>query len=316
MNVAYILGVDIGGTSIKAGLFDKSGNLIDVKKIQTIEIVNDVAYAMVVQGLGELLSARDVSSSEVAAIGMTVPGPVDSDGRVGVLANISLDAEGLKGALHKAFPAATVAFVNDANAAALGELWQGGAQGVSNCVMVTLGTGVGGGVIVDGHLVAGAFGAAGEIGHLTMNYEETQTCGCGRKGCLEQYASAKGIVRLYRAACERAKQTPVELSHETDTISVFKAYAAGDACAKEAIEEMSEYLGRALALIACVVDPEVVLIGGGVAGGYNVYAEKVTESFWRHCFSGCAAMRISAATLGNEAGMYGAAYCALQQWGK
>jgi glucokinase len=311
-----VLGIDIGGTSIKAGLFSATGELIDNKLIKTTEIVDKAAYREVVQGLKDLLGAHKATASDVIACGMTVPGPVDSAGKVGILANITLDAEGLKGALRLAFPGATLAFINDANAAALGELWQGAAKNVSNCVVVTLGTGVGGGVVVNGQIVAGAFGAAGEIGHLTMNYDEGQSCGCGRKGCLEQYASATGIVRLYRQACKRAGEKPVRLAHATDARAVFDALAGGDPCAAEAIDQMSEYLGRALALISCVVDPEIVLIGGGVAGGFSAYADKLKESFQKHCFAGCAAMRIDVAALGNEAGMYGAAYCALQERGR
>jgi glucokinase len=120
---------------------------------------------------------------------------------------------------------------------------------------------------------------------------------------------------MYRAACERTGQDPVKIEHATDTISVFDAYAAGDSCAEEAINSMCDYLGRALALVACVVDPEVVLVGGGVAGAWGVLADKVITTFRTYCFPACAAMRISAATLGNEAGMYGAAYCAIQQRG-
>jgi glucokinase len=313
--MAYVLGIDIGGTAIKAGLFDEKGTLLDIAKIKTTELVTEEAYHIVNVGLDRLLQSHGVTPANVVAVGLDVPGPVDAEGKVGVLPNISLDADGLKAALCAHFSEATLAFVNDANAAALGEAWQGAAKGVDNCVMVTLGTGVGGGVIVNGQLVAGAFGAGGELGHLNMEPKETLTCGCGRHGCLEQYASAKGIVRMYRAACERTGQEPVKIEHATDTISVFDAYAAGDSCAEEAINSMCDYLGRALALVACVVDPEVVLVGGGVAGAWGVLADKVITTFRTYCFPACAAMRISAATLGNEAGMYGAAYCAIQQRG-
>jgi glucokinase len=238
---------------------------------------------------------------------------VDAEGKVGVLPNIALDADGLQAALREHFASAALAFVNDANAAALGEAWQGGAKGVDNCVMVTLGTGVGGGVIVNGRLVAGAFGAGGEIGHLNMEPNEERACGCGRHGCLEQYASATGIVRLYREACARTGQAPVDIEHDTDTISIFNALAAGDPCAEEAIDKMCDYLGRALAQISAIVDHEVVLVGGGVAGAWDVLADKVSAAFLARCFPACKQLRIAAATLGNEAGMYGAAYCAIQQ---
>ena len=310
--MAYVLGIDIGGTSIKAGLFDEAGTLLDIAKIKTTELVNEETYSAVCAGLDKLLGGNGAAVADVAAVGLDVPGPVDADGKVGVLPNITLDAEGLKEALREHFTGAKLAFVNDANAAAMGEVWQGGAKDVDNCVMVTLGTGVGGGVICNGKLVAGAFGAGGEIGHINMNPDETLHCGCGKTGHLEQYASAKGIVRAYREACERAGQEPVAIEHDTDTISVFNALAAGDPCAEEAIDQMTEVLGRALAIISAIVDPEVVLVGGGVAGAWNVLGPKVTTAFRKYCFPACAAMRISAATLGNEAGMYGAAYCAMQ----
>lgn len=311
--MAYVLGIDVGGTSIKAGLFDTAGKLLDIAKIKTTELVNEEAFRIVTTGLDKLLEASSLSAKDVVAVGLDVPGPVDSQGHVGVLANISLDVEGFKAALTKHFAGAVLAFINDANAAALGEVWQGGAKDVKNCVMVTLGTGVGGGVIVDGKLVAGSFGAAGEIGHMNMEPDETELCGCGKKGCLEQYASAKGLVKLYNQACREAGQEPRKIEHATDTISVFAALEDGDVCAEQAVDKMCAYLGRALSLISVIVDPELVLVGGGVAGAWNVIGPKITAAFRERCFPASAAMRISAATLGNEAGMYGAAYCALQE---
>lgn len=310
--MAYVLGIDVGGTSIKAGLFDEEGQLLDIAKIKTTELVNEEAFHIVTAGLDKLLAASQLTPADIVALGLDVPGPVDAQGHVGVLPNITLDVEGLEAALKAHFAGAALAFANDANAAALGEMWQGGAKGIKSCVMVTLGTGVGGGVIIDGKLVAGAFGAGGEIGHINMEPHEIESCGCGNKGCLEQYASAKGLVKLYLKACKAAGQTPVSIEHATDTISIFTAFAAGDVCAAQAIDTMCAYLGRALSQIAAIVDPELVLIGGGVAGAWNVIGPKITAAFRERCFPACAAMRISAATLGNEAGMYGAAYCALQ----
>ena len=202
--MAHVLGIDIGGTSIKAGLFAEGGRLLDVRQIPTGSLVCAEALAGVVTGLRELCSVNDVDEGDVRAVGLDVPGPVDDQGRVGMLPNIELDPDGLQDAIVSHFSGAALAFVNDANAAALGELWQGSAKGVGSFVLVTLGTGVGGGVVAGGHLVSGAFGAAGEIGHVTVNPEEERTCGCGRKGCLEQYASAC-IGRSSRAAASRAR---------------------------------------------------------------------------------------------------------------
>ena len=175
-----VLGIDVGGTSIKAGLFTPEGELLEERKIPTPALVDDAAYAAVTDGLKRILDAHDATPEDVIACGLDIPGPVADDGTVGFLPNIKLDPEGLVGAISSVFPRAQIAFVNDANAAALGEMWAGVAHGTSSYVLIALGTGVGAGVVVNGRLVAGAFGAGGEIGHITVNPHETLTCGCGR----------------------------------------------------------------------------------------------------------------------------------------
>lgn len=308
-----VLGIDIGGTAIKAGLFSLEGTLLNTTKIPTKTIVGKQAFDEIIQGLCNLIEDQGYTPSDICAIGLDVPGSVDDQGRVGMLSNIELDAEGLQRAIEKAFPSAALAFVNDANAAALGEMWQGSAQGITSFVMVTLGTGVGAGVVVGGELVAGAFGAGGEIGHMTVREIEPRTCGCGRHGCLEQYASAKGIVALYQqVARERGlSATPVE--HPTDTITVFNAARAGDEAALGALSIMTDRLGYALAQVSCVIDPRVYLIGGGVSGGYDLFIEQLLASFHKYCIAPCAPARILPCSLGNQAGMYGVAYAALQK---
>ena len=307
-----VLGIDVGGTSIKAGLFTPEGELLEERKIPTPALVDAVAYATVTEGLGKILAAHDATAADVIACGLDVPGPVADDGTVGLLANIKLDPEGFVGALAAEFPNASIAFVNDANAAALGEMWAGVAQGVSSYVLIALGTGVGAGVVVGGRLIAGSFGAGGEIGHITLNRDETRTCGCGRRGCLEQYASAQGIVRLYLEECERRGVTPVNVEHATDTLSVFRALAGGDECAKLAVDKMCDYLALAMSQISCIVDPEMYLIGGGVAGAFATFAPELREKFAEYALKPCKEARIEAASLGNQAAMYGCAYEALR----
>lgn len=314
--MAHVLGIDIGGTSIKAGLFAEGGRLLDVRQIPTGSLVCAEALAGVVTGLRELCSVNDVDEGDVRAVGLDVPGPVDDQGRVGMLPNIELDPDGLQDAIVSHFSGAALAFVNDANAAALGELWQGSAKGVGSFVLVTLGTGVGGGVVAGGHLVSGASGAAGEIGHVTVNPEEERTCGCGRKGCLEQYASATGIVRLYRQELARRGIEGARVRHDTDTLTVFEAARAGDEAAVRAIDSMCDYLGFALAQISCVIDPEVFLIGGGVAGGFEQFSVRLSSAFRARCLASCASTRILPCSLGNKAGMYGVAFAALQKTGE
>ena len=305
-----VLGIDVGGTSIKAGLFTPEGELLEERKIPTPALVDDAAYAAVTDGLKRILDAHDATPEDVIACGLDIPGPVADDGTVGFLPNIKLDPEGLVGAISSVFPRAQIAFVNDANAAALGEMWAGVAHGTSSYVLIALGTGVG--VVANGRLVAGAFGAGGEIGHITVNPNETLTCGCGRKGCLEQYASAKGIVRLYLTECEARGVTPVKVEHATDTLSVFRALASGDDCAKLAVDQMCEYLAQAMAQVSCVVDPAMYLIGGGVAGAFATFAPELRRRFAVHALPTCRDVRIEAASLGNQAAMYGCAYEALR----
>lgn len=307
-----VLGIDIGGTSIKVGMFSTEGELQAATKIPTGEIVSEAAFAVVTEGLKKLLEDNGATPEDVVGVGLDVPGPVDDDGKVGMLANIELDPEGLKAALKRTFPRANLAFVNDANAAALGELWQGTAKDAASFVLIAIGTGVGGGVVTAGKIVSGAFGAGGEIGHITVNRDETATCGCGRKGCLEQYASASGIVRVYKQECEKRGTEPVALDGPTDTLNVFKACRAGDEAAQAAISGMCDYLGFAMAQISAVMDPQMYLIGGGVGGGFKLYAEELRAAFRKYCLAPSASTRILPASLGNDAAMYGSAFQAMQ----
>lgn len=307
-----VLGIDIGGTSIKAGLFTPEGELLEERKIPTPELVSEGAFKIVIGGLEKMLASHDLAAADVVALGLDIPGPVDDKGNVKLLPNIKLDPEGLVGAVNQAFPNATIAFVNDANAAALGEMWAGAARGVSSFVLIALGTGVGAGVVVGGKLVAGAFGAGGEIGHVTVNPAEENCCGCGRRGCLEQYASATGVVRLYLEECSRRGAEPAAVEHATDTLTVFQALADGDGCAEYAVSQMCEYLAQAMSQVCCIVDPSLFLIGGGVAGAFATFAPELRRRFADHALSACKNAGIEAAGLGNQAAMYGCAYEALR----
>lgn len=310
---AKVLGIDIGGTSIKVGMFSMEGKLEAVTKIPTGEITSEAAFAVVTEGLKKLLHDNGFKSSDVVAVGLDVPGPVDDSGRVGMLANIELDPEGLQAALLRTFKNSTLAFVNDANAASVGELWQGTAKDVPSFVLIALGTGVGGGIVVNGKLVSGAYGAGGEIGHITVNRDETECCGCGRKGCLEQYSSASGIVRLYKKECEKAGVEPLELTGPTDTLTIFNAARKGDEQAKAAIKQMADYLGFALAQMSVIIDPQAYLIGGGVSGGFDLFADDLRASYRKYCLAPSVSCRILPASLGNDAAMYGSAFQALMQ---
>lgn len=307
-----VFGIDIGGTAIKVGLFSTRGELLEERKIPTPALIDTVAYNVVIGGLRKILESHDSSVEDVIACGLDIPGPVADDGTVGMLPNIELDPDGLTEAISAALPNANVVVINDGNAAAMGEMWAGSAQGVNNFCLIALGTGVGAGIVSAGKLVAGAFGNGGEIGHLTVNPAEERVCGCGRHGCLEQYASAKGIVYLYLDACTRNGVTPVQVEHATDTLSVFRALAAGDHCAQLAVDEMCDYLAYAMAQISCVSDPELFLLGGGVAGAFATFAPMLRERYQQYTLPNCKKVRIEAASLGNQAAMYGSAFQAMR----
>ena len=308
----YVLGIDIGGTSIKVGVFTPEGELLGERKIPTPALVDEMGFEMLTSSLKRMLTGYDATMEDVIACGLDIPAPVAADGSVSMTANVELDPDALVHALQEAMPVATIVCVNDANAAAVGEMWHGAAHGVSDFVMIAIGTGVGAGVVSNGRLVSGAFGAAGEVGHITVNVGETRTCGCGRKGCLEQYASATGIVRLYLEECKARGVTPAAVEHATDTLTVFRALANGDDCARIAIHQMCEYLGFAMAQISCVSDPSLYLIGGGVAGGFATFAPDLRECFSKYALKSCRNVRIEAASLGNQAAIYGSAYEALR----
>ena len=308
-----VIGIDIGGTSVKAGLFTAEGALEAAASMPTGALVGERAFADVAGMLFGLLREHGAQPSDVVGVGFDVPGPVDAGGNVGFLANIELDVDGLKAAMRKAFPQANLAFVNDANAAAVGEYWQGAGRELPSFALVALGTGVGAGVIANGRLVSGAFGTGGEIGHLTVVRDEPRACGCGGHGHLEQYASALGVVRAYREACARRGATPVELAGPTDTLAVFQAHRAGDEAAREAVSRMCDALGFAMAQVSAVVDPAAFLIGGGVGGGFDLFADELRAAFRTYCMPPCADARIIPAALGNAAALYGSAYLALAQ---
>ena len=196
---------------------------------------------------------------------------------------------------------------NDANVAALGEMWQGGGKGYNNLVMVTLGTGVGGGVILGGKILTGSNGAGGEIGHIRVNYEEKDVCGCGKTGCLEQYASATGVVRLAKKALEKKEKKTTLVADDLSAKAVFDAAKAGDELAIDIVEEFGFYLGMALAHISQVIDPEVFVIGGGVARAGQIIIDEVSKNYEENVMFALKNKAFKMAELGNDAGIYGSA---------
>lgn len=303
----YCIGVDVGGTSVKLGLFETEGKLLDKWEIPTRkekhgeQILPDVAASIL-----EKLEERKIRREDVAGVGMGIPAPVDSEGVVQQTANVGWGYKEVTRELSELLDGMRVEAGNDANVAAMGEMWLGAGRGEKNVVMVTLGTGVGGGVIVNGHMIVGQHGAGGEIGHICVNREEEDACGCGLHGCLEQYASATGIAKLARKALSGEHEETV-LHGEPSAKDVFDAVKAGDALATRIADEFGRYLGAALASLAVVVDPAVFVIGGGVSKAGPVLISFVEKEFQKRAFFANKDTKIVLAELGNDAGICGAA---------
>lgn len=306
----YAFGIDLGGTTAKVGLFTTSGALLEKWEVPTDtsnkgeHILENLAGAI----LGKM-KEQGITAEQVEGVGIGVPGPVQSSSVVPVVCanlggwgelNVSAQLSGLLDGIK-------VLVGNDANVAALGEIWMGAAKGCRSAVMVTLGTGVGGGVVVDGKVIDGTHGAGGEIGHITVNRAETAVCGCGKRGCLEQYSSATGVVRCMKKLLDENPDTPCTL-RGTDFAAkdVFDAVRAGDELAAREVDEMSDTLAVALASIANTTDPEMFLVGGGVARAGDVLFDPLGRHFKDYAFKSCRETPIRQASLGNDAGIYGA----------
>ena len=303
----YVFGVDVGGTTVKMGLFNVDGEVLDKWEIKTHtenggeSILPDIAASALAK-----LEEKNIVKDEVAGIGIGIPGPINDEGVVPHTANlgwgykeVTRELEELTGLPCKGG--------NDANVAALGEAWKGGAAGYSNVVMVTLGTGVGGGIIIGGKIITGSNGAGGEIGHLHVDDNIPGHCGCGNQGCLEQVASATGITNLANQALAASDKPSMLREGEVSAKTVFDAVKADDELAKEIAERFGKYLGTALANITAIVDPQAIVIGGGVSKAGPILLEYVEKYYQKYCFKSCRNVKFTLATLGNDAGIFGSA---------
>lgn len=307
----YCFGVDLGGTTAKIGLFSPEGEVIEKWEIPTrkenngSKILPDIADAVLSK-----LKERQIAKEEVIGVGIGVPGPVDDAGIVYKTANLGWDVINVSETLGSLL-GLSVKVANDANVAALGEMWCGGGKGCKDLVLATLGTGVGGGIIVNGKIVTGSKGAGGEIGHIHMVDDEPDACGCGNHGCLEQYASATGIVRLAKqklaSSSEESVLRAAQEAGDLTAKAVFDAVKDSDKVACEIAEEFGKYLGKGLAIIAAVVNPEAFVLGGGVSKAGEILCDYVSKYFQKYAFRGCKNAEFKLATLGNDAGIYGAA---------
>ena len=302
----YIFGVDLGGTTVKIGLFENE-ELLDKWEIPTRTeengkyILGDIADSILLQ-----MQKRGISPDEIRGVGIDVPGAVLEDGTVNRCVNLGWGVVRAHEELNRLLNGIPVEVANDANAAALGEMWKGGGKGYSNVVMVTLGTGVGGGVIINGKIFSGAFGASGELGHMLVNPDETVLCGCGKKGHLEQYTSANGVARLAKKHLEASDEDSCLRREENVTSkAVCDGAKAGDKMCIEIMEEFGSILGRGLALVSCVVDPEIYVIGGGMSKAGPMVIDYVQKYSVEAAFHASTSTRFALAELGNDAGMYG-----------
>ena len=303
----YIFGVDLGGTTVKMGLFNESGEVLDKWEIVTVKDNNGAKILPdIADSIKGKVSEKNINKEDVIGVGIGAPGPIDSEGNIYGAPNLGWGTFNVSKTLSD-LTGFKVKTGNDANVAALGEMWMGGGKGYKSIVMVTLGTGVGGGVIVDEKIVAGAKGAGGEIGHILVNPHETETCGCGKKGCLEQYGSATGVVRLANRRLAKDDKASVLRGKSVDCKAVWDAVKEGDEVAIEIANEFGKILGRGLGIIACVVNPEAFVIGGGVSKAGDILLDYIVKNFKETTFRGCRETDFKLATLGNDAGIYGAA---------
>ena len=313
----YGFGIDLGGTTVKLAYFDQAGTMLDKWEIPTRtenggeKILPDIAASV-----QEYLVKHQISRGDIIGLGIGVPGPVDGKGVVNGCVNLGWGSFNVSATLSEltGFP---VMAGNDANVAALGEYWKGGAQGCDNMMMVTLGTGVGAGIVVDGRVVHGTHGAGGEVGHMVINPLETEHAANGDCGTVEQYCSATGVVFLAKRALAACSSDSVLRRKENFTCKdVFDAAAAGDSLAAQVLEQVYGYLGLFLAAVCCTVDPEAVVIGGGVSRAGQPLLEGLSRYYKKYAFHAVKDVRFALASLGNDAGAYGAFKLALSEYGE
>ncbi len=303
----YCFGIDVGGTTVKCGLFNVKGDVLDKWEIPTrtenngCNILPDVAETIAAK-----IAEKALDRTEIAGVGVGVPGPVNENGEVPTAVNLHWGYVHLVEQMER-LTGLSVKAGNDANVAALGEMWKGGGAGYHNVVLVTLGTGVGGGIIHNGQIVTGSHGAGGEIGHIHVTDDVDRDCNCGNRGCLEQVTSATGITYLANRRLAKDDVPSVLRGQEISAKAVFDAVKENDAVAMEIAEEFGRYLGMALANIAGVADPDVFVIGGGVSKAGPVLLEYIEKYYKKYAFLACKETPFALAELGNDAGIYGAA---------
>lgn len=309
-----MIGIDIGGTTIKIALIDILGNIQKKWEIPTNIADNGKNIPQdVVNTIRKTLFANDTEDLNIVGIGIGVPGPISPDGQFVVRAvNLGWSEMPLKSVIEKELDIPVV-LLNDANAAALGEMWKGAARGKLNLVFVTLGTGVGGGIIVDSKVINGVHSSGGEVGHIPVTSNEQRLCGCGNINCLETFSSANGLVKTMKNILKEAGVNRGDFS----TVDIFKWINEGDLFAKTALDSTVNYLGQALAGIMNTIDAEEIVIGGGLSEAGDALLIPLKKKISQHIFPQIRNnYTVSKAQLGNDAGIYGAVYSYLSSKGR
>lgn len=308
-----VLATDLGGTNLRMAAIDEAGKILYRTKHETPkseradEIVNAIISA------ARECQGKIENKGRVASVGCAVPATINAkQGIIMKAPNLpALDGFRLAAILSGELNT-PVMLENDANAAAIGENWLGASKGVQSSVCVTLGTGVGGGVIIDGNILRGIDGTAGEIGHICVE-PLGAPCGCGSRGCVEQYSSATAIVRLTRELENQYPKSVLQNKSRLTSLDVYEAGKEGDDLALEVFRQMGFYLGIALADLVNVLNPEVIVIGGGAAAGWDLFIGHVEDQIRNRAFREPAERaKLVRAKLGDDAGILGAAHQALK----
>ena len=312
----YGFGVDLGGTTVKIAYFDENGTMLAKWEIPTVtehngkQILPDIAAS-----IRQFIEQKMIDSADIIGVGIGVPGPVNGKGVVNKCINLGWGVFNIAEELSAlvGFP---VKAGNDANVAALGEYWKGGGKGCENMVFVTLGTGVGGGIVVEGRLLHGTHGSGAEIGHVVLNRNEEEPCNCGKRGCVEQYCSATGIVRLAKRALAASQEdSPLRRCGLSTAKDIFDWGKEGDPLAMQILDQYYDCMGEFLGDVCSIVDPEAVVLGGGVSKAGQMLLDGIRPYFDKYVFHAASGARFALASLGNDAGAYGAFKLALDAFG-
>jgi glucokinase len=312
IGAGLVFAVDLGGTHLRAATVDQTGRINFRLKQNTAKSADEIVR-MLVQAVRECekqnTEVAGDAASAIKAVSIVVPGTVNVDEGIVVKApNVPcLDGFRLTAALANELKRPAI-LENDANAAAVGEMWQGAGRGHRTIVCVTLGTGVGGGIILEGKLWRGADGAAAEIGHMCVDPFGGVACGCGSRGCLEVYASATAIVRMTREASPRYPDSMLHTGADLTSETIYEAGLKGDELALEVFRRMGVYLGIGLANLINIINPEMIVIGGGVVNGWDLFEKYMHQQVAERAFPLLAArVKIVRAECGDDAGLLGAA---------